>query len=195
MHQAVEATATGYYIDLFFSPTGESRNYNAADGSFKNVVPFRTLGSDGGIVRKVTPSGHITTLAHVWEPGLDPIPSIAVNSQDQVFVAEKGAGVGYVPLMSSDLRVDAAALEELGDGPGQVLGIVAGHGCGPEVVAADHHVTVHFHVPPVVVIASAAKQSLLPEPGGLYAKVFPFSLRPQAHDIIRTWAFYTILQS
>ncbi|HZD56673.1 MAG TPA: valine--tRNA ligase [Anaerolineales bacterium] len=29
----------------------------------------------------------------------------------------------------------------------------------------------------------------------LYEKVFPFSLRPQAHDIIRTWAFYTIAKS
>jgi valyl-tRNA synthetase len=29
----------------------------------------------------------------------------------------------------------------------------------------------------------------------LYQSVFPFSLRPQAHDIIRTWAFYTILKS
>ncbi len=29
----------------------------------------------------------------------------------------------------------------------------------------------------------------------LYAKVFPFSLRPQAHEIIRTWAFYTIAKS
>ena len=29
----------------------------------------------------------------------------------------------------------------------------------------------------------------------LYAKVSPFSLRPQAHEIIRTWAFYTILKS
>ncbi len=28
-----------------------------------------------------------------------------------------------------------------------------------------------------------------------YERVFPFSLRPQAHEIIRTWAFYTILQS
>ena len=26
----------------------------------------------------------------------------------------------------------------------------------------------------------------------LYARVYPFSLRPQAHEIIRTWAFYTI---
>jgi valyl-tRNA synthetase len=29
----------------------------------------------------------------------------------------------------------------------------------------------------------------------LYEKVFPMSLRPQAHDIIRTWAFYTIVKS
>jgi valyl-tRNA synthetase len=29
----------------------------------------------------------------------------------------------------------------------------------------------------------------------LYQSVFPFSLRPQAHEIIRTWAFYTIAKS
>lgn len=29
----------------------------------------------------------------------------------------------------------------------------------------------------------------------LYARVFPFSMRPQAHEIIRTWAFYTIVKS
>jgi valyl-tRNA synthetase len=29
----------------------------------------------------------------------------------------------------------------------------------------------------------------------LYKQVFPYSLRPQAHEIIRTWAFYTIVQS
>jgi valyl-tRNA synthetase len=29
----------------------------------------------------------------------------------------------------------------------------------------------------------------------LYQQVFPFTLRPQAHEIIRTWAFYTILKS
>jgi valyl-tRNA synthetase len=29
----------------------------------------------------------------------------------------------------------------------------------------------------------------------LYNRVFPFSLRPQAHEIIRTWAFYTIVKS
>jgi valyl-tRNA synthetase len=29
----------------------------------------------------------------------------------------------------------------------------------------------------------------------LYEQVYPFSLRPQAHEIIRTWAFYTIVKS
>jgi len=29
----------------------------------------------------------------------------------------------------------------------------------------------------------------------LYEKVFPYDLRPQAHDIIRTWLFYTVLRS
>ncbi len=29
----------------------------------------------------------------------------------------------------------------------------------------------------------------------LYARVFPFSLRPQAHEIIRTWAFYTLVKN
>ena len=29
----------------------------------------------------------------------------------------------------------------------------------------------------------------------LYERVFPFSMRPQAHEIIRTWAFYTLVKS
>ncbi len=29
----------------------------------------------------------------------------------------------------------------------------------------------------------------------LFERVYPFSLRPQAHEIIRTWAFYTIVKS
>jgi valyl-tRNA synthetase len=47
-----------------------------------------------------------------------------------------------------------------------------------------------------------ATSSLTPQIAGkwlqdpeFYEKVFPFSLRPQAHDIIRTWAFYTIVKS
>jgi valyl-tRNA synthetase len=33
------------------------------------------------------------------------------------------------------------------------------------------------------------------EDGDLFGRVFPFDLRPQAHDIIRTWLFTTILRS
>ncbi|HUW44040.1 MAG TPA: valine--tRNA ligase [Bacillota bacterium] len=33
------------------------------------------------------------------------------------------------------------------------------------------------------------------EKPNLYKKIVPMSLRPQSHDIIRTWAFYTILKS
>ena len=42
-------TFTGGYIDVFWSPTGEGRNYNAKDGTFGRITPRRTLGSDGGI--------------------------------------------------------------------------------------------------------------------------------------------------
>lgn len=38
----------------------------------------------------------------------------------------------------------------------------------------------------------ASQQFKNPE---IYKKIFPMSLRPQSHDIIRTWAFYTILKS
>ena len=33
------------------------------------------------------------------------------------------------------------------------------------------------------------------EETSLYRRLFPFTLRPQAHEIIRTWAFYTIVKS
>jgi valyl-tRNA synthetase len=32
------------------------------------------------------------------------------------------------------------------------------------------------------------------EPGDLSNRLYPMSLRPQAHDIIRTWAFYTVVK-
>src|SRR2546430_12879536 len=47
-----------------------------------------------------------------------------------------------------------------------------------------------------------ATSSLTPQIGGLksedeelYSKVFPMEVRPQAHDIIRTWLFVTVLRS
>ncbi|MGE3303079.1 MAG: porin, partial [Hyphomonadaceae bacterium] len=39
----------GGYAEIYWSPTGEGRNYGAADGSWGSVTPLRTLGSDGGI--------------------------------------------------------------------------------------------------------------------------------------------------
>lgn len=44
-----EPSLEGGYVDLFWSPTGESRNYSASDGSWGRISPRRTLGSDGGI--------------------------------------------------------------------------------------------------------------------------------------------------
>jgi valyl-tRNA synthetase len=41
----------------------------------------------------------------------------------------------------------------------------------------------------------ADEDSVEGSPGGLFAKVFPMDLRPQAHDIIRTWLFTTVLRS
>ena len=35
----------------------------------------------------------------------------------------------------------------------------------------------------------------LADDSSFYEQVYPFSLRPQAHEIIRTWAFYTIVKS
>jgi valyl-tRNA synthetase len=63
-------------------------------------------------------------------------------------------------------------------------------------------------VPEWDVMDTWATSSMTPQiagrwpPGGdhgeqdeIYSRVFPMSLRPQAHDIIRTWAFYTIVKS
>jgi valyl-tRNA synthetase len=56
--------------------------------------------------------------------------------------------------------------------------------------------------PETDVMDTWATSSLTPQIAGrqweepdLYRSVFPMSLRPQAHEIIRTWAFYTIVQS
>jgi valyl-tRNA synthetase len=61
--------------------------------------------------------------------------------------------------------------------------------------------SLHF-TPEEDVMDTWATSSLSPQIVGkwledscLYGKVYPFSLRPQAHEIIRTWAFYTILKS
>ncbi|HEX6817904.1 MAG TPA: valine--tRNA ligase, partial [Ktedonobacterales bacterium] len=58
------------------------------------------------------------------------------------------------------------------------------------------------YTPETDVMDTWATSSMSPQIAGrwlvdpaLYAKVFPFTLRPQAHEIIRTWAFYTIVKS
>jgi valyl-tRNA synthetase len=57
-------------------------------------------------------------------------------------------------------------------------------------------------VPDTDVMDTWATSSLTPQIAGrwledpdLYEQVYPMSLRPQAHDIIRTWTFYTIVKS
>lgn len=57
-------------------------------------------------------------------------------------------------------------------------------------------------VPETDVMDTWATSSLSPQIVGrflaepaLYRQVFPMTLRPQAHEIIRTWAFYTIVRS
>lgn len=55
-----EGTADGYYVDLFWSPTGEARSYKASDGSFGSIRPLRPMGADGGI-------GHIMLAARYEE--------------------------------------------------------------------------------------------------------------------------------
>ncbi len=57
-------------------------------------------------------------------------------------------------------------------------------------------------IPEADVMDTWATSSLSPQIVGrwshdpeLYQRVFPFSCRPQAHEIIRTWAFYTIVKS
>jgi valyl-tRNA synthetase len=56
--------------------------------------------------------------------------------------------------------------------------------------------------PETDVMDTWATSSMSPQVAGrmltdpeLYARVFPFSMRPQAHEIIRTWVFYTIVKS
>jgi phosphate-selective porin OprO/OprP len=45
--QVGDGDITGYYVDLFWSPTGEGRNYSASDGSFGGVSPTLPFGAGG----------------------------------------------------------------------------------------------------------------------------------------------------
>jgi phosphate-selective porin OprO/OprP len=39
----------GYYVDLYWSLTGESRNYRGNQGSFGAIAPARPMGAEGGL--------------------------------------------------------------------------------------------------------------------------------------------------
>jgi valyl-tRNA synthetase len=94
--------------------------------------------------------------------------------------------------------------------------------CGDVILAGDHQLPVdpvetqppgpcscgsQEFCPEADVMDTWATSSLTPQIVGgwsagedesgeqLYENVFPFSLRPQGHEIIRTWAFYTIVKS
>ena len=98
--RGVQATATGYYLSVYWSPTGESRNYNAADGSFKNVVPFRTMGSDGGL-------GHIMLSARY--ESLD-LSDIKFGSNRNITTAWTG-GVTLVPIDHVKLQLNYSSTD------------------------------------------------------------------------------------
>ncbi|MCL4263854.1 MAG: valine--tRNA ligase [Anaerolineae bacterium] len=74
------------------------------------------------------------------------------------------------------------------------------------MVARPSHPCPHCHstefIPETDVFDTWFTSSLSPQIAGqwqhddpLYNQVYPFTLRPQGHEIIRTWAFYTIVKS
>jgi valyl-tRNA synthetase len=93
------------------------------------------------------------------------------------------------------------------------------NGCGKPVLAPDEALPVdpRFEEPPFRSCPHCGSSRFTPEEGvmdtwftsslspqiagrmqtnpELYDLVFPFTIRPQAHEIIRTWAFYTIVKS
>jgi valyl-tRNA synthetase len=72
----------------------------------------------------------------------------------------------------------------------------------PDGFTADHRDQPHGFTGDPDVMDTWATSSLTPQivggwldNEGLFARVFPMDLRPQAHDIIRTWLFSTVLRS
>lgn len=94
--QRGDADATGYYIDFFWSPTGESRRYNASDGSFGAITPLRTMGSDGGI-------GHIMLAARyedldMTDLGFAPAGAIPSTSDRRAELTAYTLGATWIPI-------------------------------------------------------------------------------------------------
>jgi phosphate-selective porin OprO/OprP len=112
-----DAEYNGYYVDVFFSPTGESRNYVASDGSFTRITPLRPLGSDGGI-------GHVMLSARYEFLDLnDGTGASAVFGGEQkgYVLGATWKPIGYVKFLLnySDYSVDrknAANVAQAGDG-------------------------------------------------------------------------------
>ena len=50
-------------------------------------------------------------------------------------------------------------------------------------------------VPHRVIALPPVTRDTDPEPAELFAHVFPMDQRPQAHDIIRTWLFATVVRA
>ena len=70
----------------------------------------------------------------------------------------------------------------------------------PPGYTSDQRGTPHGFVGDPDIMDTWATSSLTPQIAGrwgsdLFAKVFPMDLRPQAHDIIRTWLFSTVVRS
>src|SRR5262249_45990521 len=85
--QAGDGTITGYYFDVFWSPTGESRRYSASDGRFGAVTPRRTLGPDGGI-------GHVMVRAPHADWGATDIAFGANRNETSAWTL----GLSWVPI-------------------------------------------------------------------------------------------------
>lgn len=89
---------SGGYVDLFWSPTGESRVYKAVDGSFDRIRIRRTLGSDGGI-------GHVMLGARYEYVDLTDGPTPAtttVGGKQQSYVGQ----VTWMPISYVKFQLD-----------------------------------------------------------------------------------------
>jgi phosphate-selective porin OprO/OprP len=93
--QAGDADITGYYVDVFWSPTGESRRYNATDGSFGAVTPLRTLGSDGGI-------GHIMLAARYEYLDLSDANFGANRNETSAYTL----GISWIPIAHTKFQLN-----------------------------------------------------------------------------------------
>lgn len=114
--QLGDATATGYYFDVFWSPTGESRRYNAADGSFGAIAPRRTLGSDGGI-------GHVMVSARY--ENLDLTDANFGNNRSEVSAWTLGATwvpISHVKFQLNYSNTDVNYSNNVADGDSGLVG-------------------------------------------------------------------------